>query len=450
MAQVELILPKMGESVAEATVTSWLKNIGDKVEVEDGVFEIATDKVDTEVPSTHQGILIKQLFKVGEIVQVGKTYAILETNEIEIQSVEKNDLKNEVIPDLEIENTNSITQSKQTDFATSNEQKIVEVKLEEKNINSEIKNNQFFSPLVKSIAKKESISIEDLSNISSTGKNNRLTKQDLLSFLEFKKTSSNSIDNQTNTASEIKPIDSPAKSISGVDEIIQMDRMRKLIAENMLRSVQTSPHVSSIVEIDVTNLVLWRNKVKDQFEKREGFKLTFTPLFIEAIAKALRDFPMVNISIKEDTIILKKNINIGIAVALSSGNLIVPVIKNADQLNLIGIAKRANELSLKAKNNKLSPDDIQNGTFTLTNIGTFGNEIGTPIINQPQVAILSTGVIKKKPAVIETPQGDFIGIRHLMYLSLSYDHRVVDGMLGGSFLKRTADYLEKFDFNRLI
>lgn len=436
MAQVEIILPKMGESVAEATITSWLKNIGDTILIEDGILEIATDKVDTEVPCPYEGILIKQLYNVGEIVKVGKPFAIVETAQEVPEKVHTENLnEQEIAEDNKQNNVNPAIKT---------------ITKEHSDFSSLQKNsNQFYSPLVKSIAKSEALSIDELNAIPSSGKNGRLTKYDLLNFLEQRKTVSTS---KPVSFSEINAAaaTTPAKSLSGENEIIQMDRMRKLIADNMLRSKQISPHVSSIVEIDVTNLVRWRNKVKDEFEKKEGFKLTYTPIFIEAIAKALRDFPMVNISIDGDKIILKKDINIGVAVALPSGNLIVPVVKNADQLNLIGIAKRSNELSIKAKNNKLSPDDIQNGTFTLTNIGTFGNEIGTPIINQPQVAILSTGIIKKKPAVIETPSGDFIGIRQLMFLSMSYDHRVVDGMLGGSFLKKVADYLEYFDFNRQI
>lgn len=443
MAKVELILPKMGESVAEATITAWLKKEGEGISIDDGILEIATDKVDSEVPSTHDGILIKQLFKVGEVVKVGKPFAIVETTESEI-SKDKIPPSEVLIPIAPNEKTIEATTKIEKPTAIQNQ--LISPPVIS---SSESKNNLFYSPLIKSIAKQESISLQELSGIVASGKNKRLTKTDLFNYLENR--SSIKVEPQI-TQEKAEPVVnvSPAKSVDGTEEIIQMDRMRKLIAENMLRSKQTSPHVSSIVEIDVTNLVNWRNKIKDHFEKREGFKLTFTPLFIEAIAKALKDFPMVNISIQEDKIILKKNINIGVAVALPSGNLIVPVIKNADQLSLIGIAKQANELSLKARNNKLSPDDIQHGTFTLTNIGTFGNEIGTPIINQPQVAILSTGIIKKKPAVIETEKGDFIGIRQLMYLSMSYDHRVVDGMLGGSFLRKVADYLEYFDFNRQI
>lgn len=448
MAKFELILPKMGESVAEATITSWLISEGDQIESEDGILEIATDKVDSEVPSPVGGVLIKQLFNSGDVVKIGAVVAIIETDELESSvddfKVEQSEIVDNIPMPVEITEHRSV------------------VLTDNKNAKSET--NRFYSPLVKSIAKKENISTEELEQIIGTGKNNRLTKNDLLAYLNAKKTSQSNLqkfkseDNKTilNTAekiiidTEIKPSNNAAKSISGEDEIIEMDRMRKLIAANMLKSKQISPHVTSVVEVDVTNIVLWRNKVKSEFELKEKSKLTFTPLFIEAIAKALRDFPMVNISIDGDKIIKKKAINIGMAVALPSGNLIVPVVKNADQLNLIGLTKRVNELSSKARVNKLSYEDIEGGTFTLTNIGTFGNAIGTPIINQPEAAIMAVGMIQKKPAVIETPQGDTIGIKHMMFLSMSYDHRVIDGMLGGSFLRRVADYLEKFDFNRQI
>lgn len=448
MAKFELILPKMGESVAEATITSWLVKEGDQIESEDGVLEIATDKVDSEVPSPVGGVLIKQLFNSGDVVKIGAVVAIIETNEIE-GSVD--DFKTEqpnVLDDIPM--PVEITEHK-SDVISNNQ-------------NTKTVTNRFYSPLVKSIAKKEKISTEELELITGTGKNNRLTKNDLFAYLNSKKANQSSIQNSVSQDAKtietveqkviidtvIKPSSVAAKSISGDDEIIEMDRMRKLIAANMLKSKQISPHVTSVVEVDVTNIVLWRNKVKSEFELKEKSKLTFTPLFIEAIAKALRDFPMVNISIDGDRIIKKKAINIGMAVALPSGNLIVPVVKNADQLNIIGLTKRVNELSSKARINKLAYEDIEGGTFTLTNIGTFGNAIGTPIINQPEAAIMAVGMIQKKPAVIETPQGDTIGIKHMMFLSMSYDHRVIDGMLGGSFLRRVADYLENFDFNRQI
>lgn len=443
MAKFELILPKMGESVAEATVTSWLIEEGGQIESEDCVLEIATDKVDSEVPSSVGGTLVKQLCKVGDVVKIGAVVAIIETDEIAETIIEDQELVS-IVDSIPL--PPEITAPDPLKTVDNSAQNV---------------ENRFYSPLVKNIAKQEKISAEELSKIAGTGKNNRVTKNDLLSYLA-NKTEDQKKDQSTEKITErakeekvlvdtvIKPSSNPAKSISGEDQIIEMDRMRKLISANMLKSKQISPHVTSVVEVDVTNIVLWRNKVKAEFEQKEKSKLTFTPIFIEAIAKALRDFPMVNISIDGDNIIVKKAINIGMAVALPSGNLIVPVVKNADQLNLIGLTKRVNELSSKARINKLAFADIEGGTFTLTNIGTFGNAIGTPIINQPEAAIMAVGMIQKKPAVIETPQGDTIGIRHMMFLSMSYDHRVVDGMLGGSFLRRVADYLEKFDFNRQI
>ena len=467
MAKYELILPKMGESVAEASITAWLVQEGENIEAEDGALEIATDKVDSEVPSPVSGTLIKQLYEVGDVVKVGATVAIIETEEAEgnVQNVENintgsNSAENN-------EETKSSSSAAETDL--SSEVPLPKSIIEHESNTLKITNttDRFYSPLVKSIAKKENISQNELDEIKGSGRNNRLTKGDLLNYLKTRNskahtntTTSNQVTaKQTRTAAANEAVGSPvspavfgtpATSISGNDEIIEMDRMRKLIAENMLKSKQISPHVTSMVEVDVTNVFLWRNQMKDQFQEKEKSKLTFTPLFIEAVAKALRDFPMVNISIDGDKIIVKKDINVGMAVALPSGNLIVPVIKNADQLNLIGLSKKVNEMTDKARKNKLGFEDIQGGTFTLTNIGTFGNAIGTPIINQPEVAIMSTGIIQKKPAVIETPQGDTIGIRHMMFLSMSYDHRVVDGMLGGSFLRRVADYLENFDFNRQI
>jgi 2-oxoglutarate dehydrogenase E2 component (dihydrolipoamide succinyltransferase) len=440
MAQIELILPKMGESVAEATITSWLVNEGDTVDVEDPVLEIATDKVDSEIPSTTKGVLQKHLFKVGDVVKIGEPIAIIVTEghdapvkefTVSSDTKEPKDSSKELETVLP-EKTVAISTPKAPLVVTKNEGE---------------KSHMFYSPLVKSIAKKEGFSSSELGNILGTGKNNRLTKSDLLSYLDNKASAARGNDlSKTKVDSNVKA----AKSITGENEIIEMDRMRKLISENMLKSRQVSAHVTSMLEVDVTNMVLWRNKIKDDFLQKEGYKITFTPLFVEAVSKALRDFPMINISIDGDKIIVKKDINVGIAVALPSGNLIVPVVKNADQLNLIGLAKTINGLAIKARNNKLTFEDIEGGTFTLTNIGTFGNAIGTPIINQPEVAIMSTGVVQKKPAVIETPQGDTIGIRHMMFLSMSYDHRVVDGMLGGSFLRKVADYLENFDINRQL
>lgn len=433
MGKVEIILPKMGESVAEATVTSWLKEVGDSIEVEDALLEIATDKVDSEVPSSYKGVLIEKLCNVGDVVLVGAPVAV-----IEIEG------EGELVIQSEKIVTNSIDTA-QNDLTNSKEVKIVQTG----NLNKQTK---FFSPLVKKIAEKENISLVELNKIKGTGLNDRVTKNDVLAFI--KNTVQNKNQNlnveETKVLTDITEVKKSNNLISEGDEIVEMDRVRKLIAKHMIQSKQIAPHVTSFVETDVTNLVKWRGRIKDEFTKKEGYKITFTPIFIEAIAKALRDFPMVNISIDGEKIIKKKNINIGVAVALQSGNLIVPVIKNADQLNMIGLSSKLNDLSVRARKNKLSQEDVTGGTFTLTNAGTFGNIMGTPIINQPEVAILAVGVIQKKPAVIETPDGDVIAIRHKMFMSMSYDHRVVDGMLGGSFLKRVSDYLESFDSNRNI
>lgn len=439
MGEVKLILPKMGESVAEATLTSWLKKEGDRIELDESVAEIATDKVDSEIPATHAGVLKKQLFKVGEIVKVGQAFAIIETEG------EQEDEKESIV--LHSPQSNPTTQ-------------IASPLPEKPSISDFSKSQKFYSPLVKSIASKEGISKDDLDAIKGSGKDGRVTKDDLMAYLKNGKqskpvTSTTSQINVTTAATtpQSAPIATPSPithSISGDDEVIEMDRMRRIIAEHMVKSKQVAPHVTSFIEVDVTALVMWRDKIKNEFEKREGFKITFTPIFIEAVAKALKDFPMVNIQVDGNNIIKKKAINIGMAAALPSGNLIVPVIKNADRLNIIGLTEQVNDLAKRARENKLKPDEIQGGTFTITNVGTFGNIMGTPIINQPQVAILSTGIIKKKPVVVETPMGDTIAIRQMMFLSLSYDHRVVDGMLGGSFLRKIGDYLENFDFNRVI
>ena len=430
MAKIELLLPKMGESVAEATVTTWLKNQGDHVELEECVLEIATDKVDSEIPSTHEGVLVKKLCEEGDIIKVGEPFAIIETKDDVSEPIviieKKDDVYNSEIAVEQIE-TEKVKFTSKIDLPKNSD------------------TDRFYSPLVRSIALKENISLESLSKIIGTGRNGRVTKSDIITFIKKP---------PKNTDTQASPVSSqsvkPASSISGTSEIIEMDRMRKLIANHMVKSKQIAPHVTSMVEVDVTNMVLWRNKIKNRFQDKEGFKITFTPLFIEAVAKAIKEFPLINVSVEDDKIIVKKDINIGMAVALPSGNLIVPVVKNADQLNLIGVSKYATDLAYKARDNKLKPDDIQGGTFTITNVGTFGNVMGTPIINQPEVAILSVGIIKKKPAVIETPQGDAIAIRHMMYISMSYDHRVVDGMLGGSFLRKVGDYLENFDINRQI
>ena len=447
MAQYELLLPKMGESVAEATVIKWTKQPGDKIALDETILEIATDKVDSEVPSPVVGTLIKQLFKEDEIAQVGAVIAIIETEEsdeaIEVPFVDQ------IQTDAATNAASQISSAKPNeDIRDQSEEQIVS-KDSSTVIQQPVKesSNRFYSPLVRNIANQEKISLQELETIDGTGAEGRVTKDDLLTYISNKPTK----ENPKEIISEpIPTAKQPAQSLNGGDEIIEMDRMRKLIAEHMVMSVSTAPHVTSFVEADVTNLVLWREKIKAGFEKREQEKITFTPIFIEAISKALKDFPMVNVSVNGTQIIKKKDINIGMAAALPNGNLIVPVIKNADQLNLLGLTKAVNDLAGRARTAKLKPDETQNGTFTLTNVGSFGNVMGTPIINQPQVAILAVGAIKKKPAVLETESGDVIAIRHMMFLSLSYDHRVVDGALGGSFVRKVADYLENWDINREV
>lgn len=435
-----MIMPKMGESVAEATIIKWLKKEGDNVEADESVLEIATDKVDSEVPSPSSGKILKLLFKEGDVVQVGKVICLI-GSEADAANSQPTLAAPSIIPSVKQE-------------VVSVSQPVVT-----RSVSSVIKSDRFYSPLVRNIAQKEGIVQAELDAIPGTGKEGRVTKNDILAYLPNR---GKSIAPDTKIAEEVKVVSNgqqtpsvsavqkPAVSINAGDEIIEMDRMRKIIAEHMVMSKHTSPHVTSYVEADVTNIVLWRNKMKDQFEKKEGEKLTFTPIFIEAVAKAIKDFPMVNVSVDGTKIIIRKNINIGMAAALPSGNLIVPVIKNADRMNLYGLTKTVNDLANRARNNKLLPDEIQGGTYTLTNVGTFGNVMGTPIINQPQVAILAVGAIRKKPAVIETEFGDTIGIRHMMFLSHAYDHRVVDGALGGSFVRKVADYLEQFDINRTI
>ncbi len=437
MAQQELIMPKMGESVAEATIIKWVKNEGDKIKIDETVLEIATDKVDSEIPSPFEGVLVKKLFKEGDVVQVGKAIALISSD-----------------VGAAVETPKIVAPVKQETASVKQETVVKEVAVTSHVKQDYSQANRFYSPLVKNIAKQEGIALAELESVKGSGKDGRVTKTDLLNYLPNRgKGGTTVIEKSTqhssngNGTTQIN-IQKPAVSIGGGDEIIEMDRMRKLIADHMVMSKHVSPHVTSFVEADVTNMVIWRDKVKSAFEKREGEKMTFTPLFIEAVTKAIKDYPMINVSVDGHNIIKRKNINIGLAAALPSGNLIVPVIKNADERNLVGLTKAVNDLASRARANKLQPDDIQGGTFTLTNVGGFGNVMGTPIINQPQVAILATGTIKKKPAVIETPQGDLIGIRHMMFLSLSYDHRVVDGSLGGSFLRRVADYMENFDINR--
>ena len=435
MAKFELKLPKMGESVAEATLTSWLKEVGDNIEEDEAVLEIATDKVDSEVPSEVTGVLVEKLFEVDDIIQVGQTIAVIEIagkESVTGSSTAKTETvvvpAQEVIAVVEapiVEVTSSVVQSSDT---------------------------RFYSPLVKNIAASEGISQQELDTISGSGKDGRVTKNDILKFIE--NCSSQSLKTEvkqviTKTSiEESKAASAVPVSVNGGDEIMEMSRMGKLIAHHMVESVRTAAHVQSFIEADVTNIWNWRKKVKDGFSKREGENLTFTPIFLEAVAKALKDYPMLNISIDGDKIIKRKNINIGMAAALADGNLIVPVIKNADQLNLVGMSKAVNDLAKRARSGKLKPDDIQGGTYTVTNVGTFGSIMGTPIINQPQVGILALGAIRKVPAVIETPDGDFIGIRFKMFLSHSYDHRVVNGALGGQFVKAVADYLEAWDVNR--
>jgi 2-oxoglutarate dehydrogenase E2 component (dihydrolipoamide succinyltransferase) len=452
MANFELIMPKMGESVAEATIIKWTKNEGDKIKTDETVLEIATDKVDSEIPSPFEGTLVKKLFNEGDVVQVGAVIAVISSD----ANASVSDAPKTSAP--EIKNADTQQQSSSTPASTSGSSAAK---------NDYSSSDKFYSPLVKSIAKEEGVSMEELDSIKGTGQDGRVTKADILAYLPNRNktassntssaTQTNSTKNETKSSGSMIAagehaviVNRPAVSVGAGDEIIEMDRMRKIISDNMVMSKHVAPHVTSFVEADVTNVVLWREKIKKDFEKREGEKLTFTPIFIEAVVKAIKDFPLINVSVDQtgSKIIKRKNINVGMAAALPTGNLIVPVIKNADEKNLVGITKNVNDLAARARANKLQPDEIQGGTFTLTNVGGFGNLMGTPIILQPQVAILAVGSIKKKPAVIETPQGDMIGIRHFMYLSLSYDHRVVDGSLGGSFLRRVADYLEDWDINR--
>lgn len=455
MAQIEIRLPKMGESVTEATITNWLKNVGDAVALDEPLVEVATDKVDNELPSEAAGVLVKRLFEKDQVAQVGDVIAIISTDggAAEPAATEKT----EAAPAAAEAVNQTVVAAQATASAPM----------------PKSDSGKFYSPLVRSIAQKEGVSSAELDSLSGTGAGGRVTKKDIVGYLENRGNGAApaAAQTQTQTASAAqspaptRAASAPASGnnysfLSNIkemnvvpnpgDEIIEMDRMRKLIAEHMVMSSHVSPHVTSYVEADVTNIVNWRNKVKKEFEKREGESITFTPIFIEAIVRAIKDFPNINVSVSGTNIIKRKDINIGMATALPSGNLIVPVIKTADRLNLTGLAKSVNELARNARDNKLKPEDIQGGTYTVTNVGTFGNVMGTPIINQPQVAILALGAIRKMPAVIETPEGDFIGIRHKMFLSHSYDHRVVDGALGGQFVRRVADYLEQFDPNREI
>ena len=434
MAKFELKLPKMGESVAEATITSWLKQVGDTIELDEAVVEIATDKVDSEVPSEVEGKLVEILFEQDTVVAVGQTIAIIETDGNEETPIQTLEEKEEIVE--------QVVQVQQTIEAAS--------VIKNSPITKTSDSGKFFSPLVRKIAETEGLSMEQLDMVSGTGKDGRVTKNDILSFIEDKNNLQPiKISKSENITSETKDVVKPISvSVNGEDEIIEMTRMGKLVSKHMMASVQTSAHVQSFIEIDVTNIVKWRAKVKDAYFIREGEKLTFTPILMHAVAATIKKFPMINIAVQGDTIIKKKNINLGMAAALPDGNLIVPVIKNADQLNLVGMTRQVNDLATRARNNKLKPDEIQDGTYTVTNVGSFGSVMGTPIINQPQVAILALGAIRKVPAVIETSEGDFIGIRQKMFVSHSYDHRVVNGALGGMFIKTLKESLESWDLNQ--
>ena len=455
MAEKPIVMPKMGESIAEATIIRWLKNEGERVEKDEPLVEIATDKVDSEIPSTEAGILVKQLYKDGDVVKVGESVAIINT-----------------------EGGAAVSAPAPVDVATATQ---VSVETAVAAIENQIQTAQpavepitnadgtrFYSPLVMNIARTEGVSMSELEAMPGTGKEGRVTKSDILHYVANRgnQVVSTVVPTAIAPIAESVAVSSAPVSVASTasakvavkssislnpgDEVIEMDRVRKLIADHMVMSMQTSPHVTSFVEADVTNLVNWRNRVKDSFKKREGENITFTPIFIEAVAKAIKDFPMINVSVDGTSIIKRKNINVGMAVAQQNGNLIVPVIKNADSMNLLGLTRAVNELAGRARIGKLTPDEIQGGTYTLTNVGSFGNVMGTPVINQPQVAIMAVGAIRKKPAVLETEYGDVIAIRHMMYLSHSYDHRVIDGALGGMFVRRVADYLEQWDVNREI
>jgi len=432
MASVEMIMPKMGESIIEGTILTWLKKEGDLIEQDESVLEVGTDKVDTEVPATHGGILKKILAKEGDVVAVGAPIAIIETsgkNEVDSSGFQPTvSSEKEELISLAPTNTSSLLAAIESSTSQNDA------------------DGRFYSPLVKSIAKEEGISSSELSTIPGTGKEGRVTKQDMLDYLQSRILSSPGKETKASTPPSISE-SKPQASLSATDEIIEMDRMRKIIAQRMVESKRISAHVTSFVEADMTNIVLWREKNKEAYKAKYGEGITYTPFFIDAVAKAIRDFPMINISVEGDRIIKKKDINVGMAVALPSGNLIVPVIKNADQLNIVGISKKVNDLANRARTNKLTADDLAGGTYTVSNVGSFGNIMGTPIIPQPQVAILAIGAIVKKPAVVETPTGDVIAIRHKMFLSHSYDHRVVDGSLGGMFVRRVADYLEAFELD---
>lgn len=443
MALVDLVMPKLGESIMEATILKWVKNAGDSVKQDETILEIATDKVDSEVPSTADGVIEETLFNVNDVVPIGAVIAKIRT------SAEVADQYNPSVSDSASNGNGFVHQEEELETAA------ISTTVSK---GGAIAGNRFYSPLVLNIAASEGVSMTELETIPGNGNEGRVTKKDILEYISNKKSGSH----QYTGGSSVKPEVSisrglqttpststaPTVSYSGNVELIEMDRMRRLIADHMVRSKQTSPHVTSFTEADVTNLVLWREKIKKEFEKRESTKITFTPLFIEAVVRCIKKYPLINSSLDNYTIVMKKDINIGMATALPSGNLIVPVIKNADQLNLVGLSKQVNQMADNARNGKLKPEDTQGGTFTLTNVGTFGSLMGTPIINQPQVAILAVGAIKKRPVVIETSQGDSIAIRHMMYLSMSYDHRIVDGSLGATFLTAVARELENFNPDR--
>ncbi|MDD4372989.1 MAG: dihydrolipoamide acetyltransferase family protein [Bacteroidales bacterium] len=442
MAKFEIVMPKMGESVIEATITRWIKGVGDTVEEDDAIVEIATDKVDSEIPSPVEGKIVETLYSEGDVVAVGKVIAVVEMEgEDEEESVQAKSA-------TQVEKT-AKPDEKQAESSARKEDS------EKDTVVNFADSNRFYSPLVKQIAKTENVSLSQLESIKGTGKEGRVTKNDILAFLENRtskpeQTTSAREKSTVTSATKAVAIEAPKVNATTGDQIIEMDRMRRLIADHMVMSKQVSPHVTSFIDVDVTNVVNWRNKVKDQFQKREGQKITFTPIFFEAAAKALREYPQVNASVDGYNIILRKNINIGMATALPNGNLIVPVIKNVDEKNLLGITKSVNDLANRARNNKLEPDEIQGGTFTITNFGSFDSLTGTPIINQPQVAILAVGAIRKQPAVLETAMGDVIAIRHIMILSMAYDHRIVDGALAGMYLRRMKELLENFDPEREI
>lgn len=433
-------MPKMGESIMEATILKWVKQVGDVVDVDETILEIATDKVDSEVPSPVKGTIAKILFQEDETIAIGTTIAVIATEGEEVNTTPTPSVVEAPASNGAAANTNGVAKKPEPVQVNQAATAVAEIP-------KTGGNGRFYSPLVRNIAQTENIPLQELEALSGSGQQGRVTKKDILAYVEDRKAGGGVQEQILKSAPQAQPATAP-KSVSAPGdnvEIIEMDRMRTLIADHMVNSKHTSPHVTSFVEVDVTNIVNWREAVKKDFQQKFGEKITFTPIFMEAVVKAIHDFPMVNVSVEGKTIIRKKDINLGMAAALPSGNLIVPVIKNADQYNLLGLTKQVNDLAARARGNKLKPEEIQGGTFTLTNVGTFGNVMGTPIINQPQVAILAVGAIRKKPAVVETAYGDLIAIRHMMFLSLSYDHRVVDGFLGGSFLRKVGDYLEAFD-----